>query len=72
MVKLRNKFIKSGDFLESLSNWVTAIKNNYILVISGAIIFFAFKSYIGYVTYRKFSKDLEEIKSLIRNQNAKD
>jgi hypothetical protein len=55
--------------MESLNRWVEAIKHNYVLVIIGAGLFFGIKSLIGYFTYRKFTKDLEEIKSLLRNQN---
>jgi uncharacterized protein YneF (UPF0154 family) len=55
--------------METLAGWVESIKHNYVLVIIGTVLFFGIKSLIGYFTYRKFSKDLEEIKSLLRNPN---
>jgi hypothetical protein len=55
--------------MESLVHWVMAIKHNYVLLIIGAVLFFGIKSLIGFFTYRKFAKDLEEIKSLLRNPN---
>jgi hypothetical protein len=55
--------------MDTLNRWVEAIRHNYILVIIGTVLFFGIKSLIGYLTYRKFSKDLEEIKSLLRNPN---
>jgi uncharacterized protein YneF (UPF0154 family) len=55
--------------MESLIHWVMAIKHNYVLLIIGAVLFFGIKSLIGFFTYRKFAKDLEEIKSLLRNPN---
>jgi hypothetical protein len=55
--------------MESLNRWVEAIRHNYVLVIIGAALFFGIKALFGYLTYRKFSKDLAEIKSLLRNPN---
>jgi hypothetical protein len=57
--------------LDTLLKWIEIIKNNYILAICGAVVFFGFKSFIGYLTYRKFSKDIEEIKQLIKNLTVK-
>jgi hypothetical protein len=55
--------------MDSLIRWVEAIRHNYILVIIGAALFFGIKAVFGYLTYRKFAKDLEEIKRLLRNLN---
>jgi uncharacterized protein YneF (UPF0154 family) len=55
--------------METLTRWVEAIRHNYVLAIIGAGLFFGIKALIGYFTYRKFAKDLEEIKSLLRNPN---
>ncbi|CAN7389838.1 hypothetical protein [Paenibacillus sp. LjRoot56] len=55
------------DHLEKLNNWIRIISHNYILIIVAAIIFFACKSLIGYLTYRKFMRELKEIKQLIED-----
>jgi uncharacterized protein YneF (UPF0154 family) len=55
--------------MDTLIRWVEAIRHNYVLAIIGAVLFFGIKSLIGYWTYRKFAKDLEEIKRLLHKLN---
>ncbi len=56
------------DHLEKFNKWIGAISHNYILIIIAALIFFACKSLIGYLTFRKFMYELKEIKQLIEDR----
>ncbi|MDD9269410.1 hypothetical protein ACFPES_20375 [Paenibacillus sp. GCM10023248] len=56
------------DHLNELNQWIGVISHNYILIIVAAIIFFACKSLLGYLTYRKFTRQLNEIKQLIADR----
>jgi len=52
--------------MDRFNHFVDGVKGNYLLVGIGAVLFFAVKSFVGYLTYRKMLKELREIKRLIR------
>ncbi|MDQ1909946.1 hypothetical protein RAC89_05485 [Paenibacillus sp. GD4] len=54
--------------MDELNRLIAIVKSNYILVIVAAVLFFLLKALAGYLTYRRFRKDLEEIKALIKNE----
>jgi hypothetical protein len=54
--------------MDRINGFVDWIKGNYLLVGTAAVLFFAAKSFVGYWTYRKMIKELNEIKRLIREK----
>jgi hypothetical protein len=56
--------------MEHLNQWLAVEKNNYLLIGIAAILFFGIKSLFGYLTYRRFMKELAEIKKMIKDKNG--
>ncbi|WP_309120933.1 hypothetical protein [Paenibacillus sp.] len=54
------------DRINGIVDWV---KGNYLLVGTAAVLFFAAKSFVGYLTYKKMIKELHEIKRLIKEKS---
>ncbi|MGC5771997.1 hypothetical protein [Paenibacillus pabuli] len=44
-----------------INSWIRHIASNYILIITGAVLFFAVKSVIGFYTYKHYNKQLEHL-----------
>lgn len=45
----------------NVNNWLGHLAHNYVLIVVGAIIFFAFKSILGIMTYHHYNKELEHL-----------
>ena len=42
-----------------MNEWLRHVAHNYVLIVVAAILFFAVKAIIGFVTYRHYDKQLK-------------
>lgn len=58
---------------DKINRVIHGVTHDYLLITMAAIIFFAAKSFAGYLTFRKIMKEFNEVKNLIRQdrQHAK-
>ena len=57
--------------MEKLNDWIQRLAHNYFLIVVGALIFFAVKAVIGYMTYKHYNRELADIKQQLRNVKSK-
>jgi hypothetical protein len=57
--------------LHHLNAFLRGISHNYVLIIIGAVIFFAIKAVAGWITYRKFKNELKQINESLTKINQK-
>jgi len=62
--------------LNGLNEWLKQIAHNYVLIVIAAILFFAVKAVIGFITYRHYDKKLEminqKLNTLLEDKNKTD
>ncbi|AFC33820.1 hypothetical protein PM3016_7244 [Paenibacillus mucilaginosus 3016] len=56
--------------MNHLNAWMKSLSHNYVLIAVAAVLFFGAKSLAGYITYRRIRRDLNEIKSLVKERSA--
>lgn len=49
--------------MRSLNDWLHDLADNYVLLTAGAILFFAVKGLLGYLTFRHYDKRLSRLES---------
>jgi hypothetical protein len=54
--------------MEQIDRLVHAVEHNYLLIGAAAVLFFGAKAVTGYFTYRKFMKELKDIKALLQHK----
>ncbi|WP_426450123.1 hypothetical protein ACP26L_34700 [Paenibacillus sp. S-38] len=56
--------------IDNLNAWMRSLSHNYVLIALAAVLFFGAKSLAGYFTYRRIRRDLNEIKSLVKERGT--
>lgn len=44
-----------------INSWLGQMAHNYLLIVIAAIIFFGIKSILGFLTYRHYNKELQQL-----------
>lgn len=62
--------------MNGLNEWLSQIAHNYVLIVIAAILFFAVKALIGFVTYKHYDKQLktvnQKLNTLLEDKNNRD
>ncbi|WP_260504071.1 hypothetical protein [Paenibacillus illinoisensis] len=62
--------------LKGINEWLKQIAHNYALIVIAAILFFAVKALIGFITYRHYDKQLkmvnQKLNTLLEDKNKMD
>lgn len=61
--------------MNGLNEWLKQIAHNYVLIIIAAILFFAVKAVIGFITYKHYDKQLtilnQKLNTLLEDKNKR-
>ncbi len=61
--------------MNGLNEWLKQIAHNYVLIVIAAILFFAVKAVIGFITYRHYDKQLtilnQKLNTLLEDKNKR-
>ncbi|MBY0218081.1 hypothetical protein H7K30_16035 [Paenibacillus illinoisensis] len=62
--------------MKGINEWLKQIAHNYALIVIAAILFFAVKALIGFITYRHYDKQLkmvnQKLNTLLEDKNKMD
>ncbi|MEK3730966.1 MULTISPECIES: hypothetical protein [Paenibacillus] len=47
--------------MHGVEQWLHSASHNYLLIAVAAVLFFAVKAVIGYITYRHYDRQLKEL-----------
>lgn len=51
--------VKEANHINTINEWLRHLAHNYVLIVVAAILFFAVKAIIGFVTYKHYDKKLK-------------
>ncbi len=61
--------------MNGLNEWLKQIAHNYVLIVIAAILFFAVKAVIGFITYKHYDKKLtilnQKLNTLLEDKNKR-
>lgn len=62
--------------MNGINEWLRQIAHNYVLIVIAAILFFAVKALIGFVTYKHYDNQLktvnQKLNTLLEDKNNRD
>jgi hypothetical protein len=72
----QSTFQREGDSrLNGINEWLKQIAHNYVLIVIAAILFFAVKAVIGFITYKHYDKQLtilnQKLNTLLEDKNKR-
>ncbi|MET3941539.1 capsular polysaccharide biosynthesis protein [Paenibacillus sp. PvP094] len=61
--------------MNGINEWLKQIAHNYVLIVIAAILFFAVKAVIGFITYKHYDKQLtilnQKLNTLLEDKNKR-